>query len=202
MAYTAAPLQNREYRADSSDPGNDKGDHFVEPASVVITANHDPGRDDGGPLGWGDCRSGWEVVGDHPKPTWHMPMRRDTATAGVHVCGAVVLLGEPAIEPDAPFPALECDGGKATPVFTPCKVSTDGMVSIPTLEGGDNDIEGLCISPTSQVCQCRRLQNTATPPPVEFIGEGVDRGGREGAAELGDGIAAPVDAGEGAIDPS
>ena len=112
------------------------------------------------------------------------------------------LLGEPASQPDAPFPALECDGGKATPGFSPCKVSTDGMVSIPTLKGGDNDIEGLCITLASQVCQCRRLQNTATPPPVVLSGEGVDRGGREGVAELGDGVAAPVDAGEGAIDPS
>jgi len=76
------------------------------------------------------------------------------------------------------------------------------MVSIPTLERGDNDIEGFGITLISQVCQCRRLQNTATPPPVVFIGEGVDRGGGEGVAELGDGVAAPVYAGEGAIDPS
>ena len=33
-------------------------------------------------------------------------------------------------------------------------------------------------------------------------GGGVDRVGGEGVAELGDGVAAPVDAGEGAIDPS
>ena len=30
------------------------------------------------------------------------------------------LLDEPATQPDAPFPALEGDGGKATPGFLPC----------------------------------------------------------------------------------
>ena len=33
-------------------------------------------------------------------------------------------------------------------------------------------------------------------------GEGENRAGNEGLAELGDGIAAPVVAGEGAIDPA
>jgi hypothetical protein len=78
-ACTAAPLQNREHGANSFDPGDDEDDCFVEPASFVVTADHDPGRDDGGTLGWRFCWSGWEVVGDHPKPTQRMPMRRDTA---------------------------------------------------------------------------------------------------------------------------
>jgi hypothetical protein len=51
VAYTAAPLQNREQGTDSFDPGDDEDDCFVEPASFVVTADHDPGRDDGGPLG-------------------------------------------------------------------------------------------------------------------------------------------------------
>jgi hypothetical protein len=41
-----------------------------------------------------------------------------------------------------------------------------------------------------------------TPLPAVVSGEGVDRAGREGVAKLGDGIAAPGEAGEGAIDPS
>ncbi len=76
------------------------------------------------------------------------------------------LYGKPAIEPGAPFPALECDGGKAAPGL-PCQVSTDGMSSIPILEGGDNSIEGFWrISVVSQVHQFRPDKNTAIPPPL------------------------------------
>ncbi len=88
-ACTAAPLQNREHGANAFDPGDDEDDCFVEPASFVVTADHDPGRDDGGPLGRRFCWSGWEVVDNHPKLTRRMPMRRDTATAGGGVSGAV-----------------------------------------------------------------------------------------------------------------
>ncbi len=88
-AYTAAPLQNWEHEADAFNPGNDKDNCFVEPASFVVTADHNPGRDDGGPLGQRFCRSGWEVVSNHPKLTRRTPMRRDTATAGGGVSGAV-----------------------------------------------------------------------------------------------------------------
>jgi hypothetical protein len=57
-ACTAAPLQNREHGADAFDLGDDKDDCFVEPASFVVTAEHNPRRNDGGPLsqrfaGWG-----------------------------------------------------------------------------------------------------------------------------------------------------
>ncbi len=83
-----------EHGADFFDPGDDEGDYVVEPASVVVTANHDPGRDDGGPLGRRVCRSGWEVVGNHPEPTWRTLMRRDTATAGGGVSGAVSTAGQ------------------------------------------------------------------------------------------------------------
>jgi hypothetical protein len=60
----------------------------------VVTADHDPGRDDGGTLGWRCCWSGWEVVGDHPKPAQRKPMRRDTATAGGGVSGTVGPAGQ------------------------------------------------------------------------------------------------------------
>ncbi len=94
MAYTAAPLQNREHGADSFDPGDDEVDCFVEPSSFVVMADHDPGRDDGGPLGWRFCWSGWEVVGNHLEPTWRTPMRRDTATAGGGISGTVCPAGQ------------------------------------------------------------------------------------------------------------
>ncbi len=93
-ACTAAPLQNREHGANSFDPGDDKDDCFVEPASFVVTADHDPGRDDRGPLGRRFCGSGWEVVGGHPKPTWRTPMHQDTATAGGGISGAVGPAGQ------------------------------------------------------------------------------------------------------------
>ncbi len=152
-----------EHGADFFDPGDDEGNYVVEPASMVVTANHDPGRDDGGPLGRRVCWSGWEVVGDHPEPTWRTPMRHDTATAGGGVSGAVTVMGEPAIKPDAPFPALECCGGKAT-LGLPCQVSTNGMSSIPTLSLTGNSVDGLhhpwifvgksCIF-VGKYCECR-----------------------------------------------
>ena len=40
------------------------------------------------------------------------------------------------------------------------------------------------------------------PPMVRFGWEGVDQAGGERQAELGNGIAAPVVAGEGVIDPA
>jgi hypothetical protein len=88
-ACTAAPLQTWEHGADSFDPGNDEDDCFVKPASFVVTADHDPGMDDGGPLGRRFCWLGWEVVGNHPEPTRRTPMHRNTATAGGGISGAV-----------------------------------------------------------------------------------------------------------------
>jgi len=49
------------------------------------------------------------------------------------------LLGKPATQPDAPFPALDCGGGKAAP-GEPFKVATDGMSSIPKLDFGDRGV--------------------------------------------------------------
>jgi hypothetical protein len=95
VACTAAPLQNREHRADAFDPGDDEVDCFVEPASFVVTADHNPGRDDRGPLGRRFYRLGWEVVGNHHELTRRMPtMRRDTATAGGGVSGTVGPAGQ------------------------------------------------------------------------------------------------------------
>ncbi len=94
VACTAAPLQNREHGANAFDPGNNEVDCFVELASFVVTADHNLGRDDGGPLGRRFCRSGWEVVGNHHELTRRTPMRRDTATAGGGVSGAVGPAGQ------------------------------------------------------------------------------------------------------------
>ncbi len=60
------------------------------------------------------------------------------------------LLGEPATQPDAPFPALECCGGEASPGL-PCQVSTNEVSLMPTLELKVNSVDGLhhpwiCIS--------------------------------------------------------
>ncbi len=95
-AYTAAPLQNLqnlEHKADAFDLGDNKDDWFVKPVSFVVAADHDPRRDDGRPLGRRFCWTGWEVVGDHPVPTRHTLMRRDTAIADGGVSGAVGPVG-------------------------------------------------------------------------------------------------------------
>ncbi len=96
-ACTAAPLQrprNLEHEANAFDLGNNEDDSYDVPASFMVTADHDPGRDDGGPLGWRSCWSGLVVVYDHPEPTWRTPMRRDTATAGGGVSGTVGPAGQ------------------------------------------------------------------------------------------------------------
>ena len=88
VACTAAPLQNWEHGVNAFNPGNNEDNCFVEPASFVVTADHDPGRDDGGPLGRRFCWSGLEVVGNHPELTRHTSMHHDTTTAGGGVAGA------------------------------------------------------------------------------------------------------------------
>ncbi len=45
-AYTSAPLQDREHRADAFDPGNNEDNYFVAPASFMVTADHNPRRGD------------------------------------------------------------------------------------------------------------------------------------------------------------
>ncbi len=50
-AYTAAPLRNQEHGVDAFDTGNNKDVWYVVVASIVVTADHGPGRDDGGPSG-------------------------------------------------------------------------------------------------------------------------------------------------------
>jgi hypothetical protein len=87
-------LLNWEHRADAFNPGDDVDDCFVAPASFMVMADHDPGRDDGGPLGWRFCWSGLEVVGDYPKPTRHTSMRHNTTTAGGGASGIVGPAGQ------------------------------------------------------------------------------------------------------------
>jgi hypothetical protein len=45
-ACTVAPLHNMEHGADSFDLGDNKDNWFIMPSSVVVTADHGPGRDD------------------------------------------------------------------------------------------------------------------------------------------------------------
>ena len=117
----------------------------------MVTADQDPGRDDGGPLGRRFCWSGWEVVGDHPEPTRRTPMRRDTATAGGGVSGAVGPAGQTRDQARcAVSSALDCCGGKASPGL-PCQVSMDGVSLVPTLELKGNSVDvhhhpWICIS--------------------------------------------------------
>ena len=50
-AYTAAPLENLKHKADAFNPRDDEDRYVVVPASVVVPADHDHGRGDGGSLG-------------------------------------------------------------------------------------------------------------------------------------------------------
>ncbi len=89
-----APLLNQEHRANAFDPGNNKDDCFVAPASYVVTADHNPRRDDEGPLGRRFCWLGLEVDGNHPKLTWCMLMHWDTTTVGGGTSGIEGLAGQ------------------------------------------------------------------------------------------------------------
>jgi hypothetical protein len=93
-AYRTAPLLNREHRANAFDPDDDEDDCFVVPASFVVTADHNPGRDDRGPLGQRFCRLASEVVGDYPKLTRRTLMHLDTTTVGGGTSGIEGLAGQ------------------------------------------------------------------------------------------------------------
>jgi hypothetical protein len=94
LAYTSAPLQNREHGAGAFDLGGDADVCVVTSSSAVIAAGHGCGRDGLKPLGRRTFRSGWEVVGDHPEPTWRTPMLRDTTTAGGGASDGAGLAGQ------------------------------------------------------------------------------------------------------------
>jgi hypothetical protein len=64
------------------------------PASFVVTADHNPGRDDGGPLGQRFCWSGSEVVGNDPKLTQRTPMHRNITTVDGGASGVEGLAGQ------------------------------------------------------------------------------------------------------------
>jgi hypothetical protein len=93
MAYTVAPLKNWEHGADASNLGDAKDNCSVPPASFQVTADHDPVRDGGGPLGRRFCWSGSEMVGDYPELIRHTPMRHNTENVGGGTSGAVQLAG-------------------------------------------------------------------------------------------------------------
>jgi hypothetical protein len=71
------------------------------------------------------------------------------------------LLVKPACQPDASFPALDGHGCKALPGL-PCKVSTNGVSLIPTLEVEGNSVEAIhnpwiFISKSQVECVCQTL---------------------------------------------
>jgi hypothetical protein len=118
-ACTAAPLGPPEGGAESSNPCSDGNKVCAVFASIVVMADHDPGRNDGVLLGRRFCWSGLEVIGDYPKPSRRTPMRRNITTADGDASGNVGLAGQTSDQPDAPFPALDLcwrgDAGFAVP---------------------------------------------------------------------------------------
>ncbi len=87
-------LQNQEHGADAFNPGDDEDNCFVAPTSFMVTADHDPRRDDGGPLGWRFCWLESEVVSNYPKPTRLTPMCHDTKNIGRGSSDIVQLAGQ------------------------------------------------------------------------------------------------------------
>jgi hypothetical protein len=91
---------------------------------------------------------------------------------------------KPAVEPDAPFSALEGGGGEATPGL-PCKVSPDGMMAIPKLDGVDHCIQQSLGGeaeggrpPFEQRCHFPQDQSTAKPLPLFDMSRVEGRWGR------------------------
>ncbi len=81
-AYTAAPLRPLESGAESSDPRVNGNKFYAASASIVTRLGYVPEKCAGEFWGQRRCRSGLEVVVNHPKPTRITPMRRNTMNAG------------------------------------------------------------------------------------------------------------------------
>ena len=79
------PLRYLEHEAYSFNPGDVEDALFVMPSSIVVMADHGPGRDVGVPWGRRFCWSGSEVAKDHPKLTWCMSICRNTMPGDVFV---------------------------------------------------------------------------------------------------------------------
>ncbi len=78
MAYTTAPLQNREHGADAFDLGDDAVVCVDASSSAVVAAGHGCGRDGLKPSGRRSFRPGSVVDDDYPEPSWYWSMRHGT----------------------------------------------------------------------------------------------------------------------------
>jgi hypothetical protein len=81
-AYTAAPLCPPEHGTKSSNPCVNGNQFYAASASVMARLGRVPKKGAGEFRGPMRCWLGLEVVVDHPKPTWHTPMCRNTSNAG------------------------------------------------------------------------------------------------------------------------
>ncbi len=139
-ACTAAPLCPPEHGAKSFNPCVD-GDKFYA-TSAFIVARLDLKRETeklrvGGCVSWGRR---WTTISPYRHGI------RQSATAQEMLAEVLLvflgLLVKPAIQPDALFPALDGYGRKVLPGL-PCKVLTNGVSSIPTLELKGDSVEGI-----------------------------------------------------------
>ena len=78
MAYTTAPLQNREHGAGAFDLGDDAVVCVDASSSAVVAADHGCGRDGLKPSGRRSFRPGLVVDDNYPEPSWHRSMRHGT----------------------------------------------------------------------------------------------------------------------------
>ncbi len=93
------------------------------------------------------------------------------------------LLVKPVFQPDVLFPALDGNGRKALPGLL-CKVSANGVLSIPTLEVEGNSIEAshypwisISKSQVENICQmlellvqCTACRQGSAPPQCWWVG--------------------------------
>ena len=140
------PLQRPlELGSEPFDPGgsdNGVADNggFVNAIVATVVRSHDPGKGVGQPLGQRVCWF-WGGAG-LMTPNQH-GVRRCATTQYPKAEALLTQLGlcsKPAVEPDAPLPTLDSDGGEVT-LGLPCKVSPDGMKAIPKLYGVDHRIQ-------------------------------------------------------------
>jgi hypothetical protein len=183
-ACTAAPLHPPEHRAKSFDPCVYSNEFYAVFVAIVVMADHDSGRHDGGLLGWKICWSGLEVIGNYSEPTRRTLMHRNITTAGGDTSGDVGPAGQTSNQTRC---AISSTGSLSQQgdAGLPCQVSTNGVSLVPILELKGDSIEGIhppwmCISMSqrgSKVYQMLEplVNSTAcrqggTPPHCWWVG--------------------------------
>jgi hypothetical protein len=103
-------------------------------------------------------RSRWQV----PRTPNQRGVGQSARTQQAQTEALLGLLGKPAFKPDVPLPALKCGGGKAMPGL-PCKVSLDGVATMPVLEGVNDGLQGDTLRAGRPATRVSHLVETVSP---------------------------------------